>query len=175
MDPKQYTLKYAQFTKLMATASTVLHVRRPEMVEELLSALRLFNKNRLAQVTPLSMKRTERVSNKTLLARRREVLKGQIAQYGIARVTIEFYAGLSTRTRNVCTYLNNLEGERPARPNGTHTPLRELVTCSEETILRFRNSGKRVLGELELALNSIGLKLNMTEDEVYECFGRLDT
>ena len=73
-------------------------------------------------------------------------------------------------------YLNNLRGgERLARPDGVHTPLRELVACSEKTILRFRNSGKRVLGELELALNSIGLKLNMTANEVYECFGRLDT
>ena len=109
MDPKPYPLIYAQFTKLMATASTVLHVRSPEMVNELLQAIRLFNQNRLAQVAPLSTKRTEHVPKEVLLARRREVLKRQIAQYGIARVTVEFY-GASRHVHGTCACISITSG-----------------------------------------------------------------
>jgi DNA-directed RNA polymerase alpha subunit len=161
-----------QFDKLVKEAEDFIRYgpRDLEMVEQLLQALRFFKRNRLARAIPLSSKENQ-VFGKTLLKRRREIFKKQLKMRGELVVTIQFYERLTTRTRNVCGNLYNLETEVGRMRDGAHIALRDLVGLSYDEIMRNRNAGDKVAGEIELALNEVGLYLGMPKNEIEACFG----
>ncbi len=144
--------------------------RSEVMTDQLLEALKLFKNNRLARALPISTTLPE-VFGEKLLQRQRDVFARQYRALGELAITAQFYAPLSTRTQNVCQNLHNFETASAVRPTGTFIPLRDLVQMTHADIIKYRNSGKMVAGEIELALNNLGLHLGMTAKEVEQCFG----
>lgn len=161
-----------QFDKLVGEATGFLQSgsRDPEMVEQLLQALRYFKKDRLARAIPLSTKEKQ-IFGKVLLERRREIFKQQLKLHGDLVIIIQFYEKLTTRARNVCKHLHNFESETVMR-EGAHIALRDLVGLTHEQVTRYKNAGDKVAGEIELALNELGLYLGMPAKEIEQCFGR---
>ena len=67
---------------------------------------------------------------------------------------IEEVDGFSTRTLNVLTWLNTF-------PDSRMETLEDLVQYSQQKLLRYKNIGRKTIGEIKVFLADMGLSLNM--------------